>query len=479
MGRRRERDGADVNGAKEAVNVHELLAKGVPPQNIDAERMVLGGILRNNDCLPDVVRRLKDDHFYHPRHQKIYACMVAMYDDGRPVDTVTLVEELSKNKLLKEIGGAPHILELFNETLTAANVMHHADIVFQKAVLRRLIGTGTDLLRDAYGNTSDADELLAEAQKRVFALLEDRSGKDSSSISKVLNEVLTRISARQGGAVLGGVPSGFRDLDEMTNGWQPSELVILAARPAVGKTSFALNMVDFAAVEAKVPTLVVSLEMSETELAERMLCARARVNSHHVRRGRASKEDIKKLLEAHAQLAAAPIFIDDQPGQTMLRIAASARRLKLREKLGLVIVDYLQLIEPDDKRANRVEQIGAISRRLKMLAREIEVPVIALSQLNRSVESREGHRPRMADLRESGSIEQDADVVALLHREDAFNPDSDKKGQAELILAKQRNGPVGDVALTFIKELTRFQDFAPDIANFPVEASGGFDDNPF
>src|SRR5687768_11977340 len=328
MGKRREREHSETNGAKDSTSVHDLLAKGVPPQNLDAERMVLGGILRSNDCLPDVVRRLRDDHFYSPGHQKVFASMVSMYDAGRPIDTVTLVEELKKAKILKEVGGEPLILELLNETLTAANVMHHAEIVFEKAVLRRLIGTGTDLLRDAYGNSSDADELLAEAQKRVFALLEDRSGKESAPISKVLNDVLTRISARQGGGVLGGVPSGFDDLDEMTNGWQNSELIVLAARPAVGKTSLALNMADHAAVKNGVPTLVVSLEMSQMELAERMLCARAEVNSHHVRRGRASKEEIKKLLGAHADLAAAPIFIDDQPGQTMLRIAASARRLK-------------------------------------------------------------------------------------------------------------------------------------------------------
>jgi replicative DNA helicase len=261
-----------------------------------------------------------------------------------------------------------------------------------------------------------------------------------------------------------GVPSGFRDLDEMTNGWQPSELIILAARPAVGKTAFALNLADAAAVRHHVPTLLCSLEMSEIELAERMLCARARVNAHHLRRGRASQEELAKLVHAMGEMDKAPLFIDDTPGQTMLRIAATARRLSARHKLGLVIVDYLQLIEPEDKRVSRVEQIGAISRRLKTLARELNVPLIALSQLNRAVETREGHRPRMADLRESGSIEQDADVVALLHREDAFNPDSEKKGEAELILAKQRNGPVGDIKLTFVKELTLFRDAAGEMS---------------
>jgi replicative DNA helicase len=476
---------AGVADGQEQPSVYDLLAKGVPPQNLDAERVVLGSILRNNDCLPDVVRRLKSDHFYHPHHSRIFQTMLEMYDAAKPVDAVTLAEELAKRKLLKEVGGAPLILELFNETLTSAHVMHHAEIVFEKAVLRNIIGAGTDMLRDAYGSIASADDMLATAEKRVFALLQDRSGREAASIDRILNDVLTRISARQGGAVLGGVPSGFRDLDELTNGWQKSELIILAARPAVGKTAFALNMADYAAVHHQVPTLFVSLEMSEMELAERMLCARGRVNSHFVRRGRASKEDIAKLVTAHGQLSAAPLFIDDAPGQTMLRIAATARRLKLRHRLGFVIIDYLQLIEPDDKRASRVEQIGQISRRLKVMARELQVPVIALSQLNRAVESREGHRPRMADLRESGSIEQDADVVVLLHREDAFDPESDKKGQAEVILAKQRNGPVGDVKLTFIKELTRFEDFAAEMAAFGdaevagMMGDGGGSDNPF
>jgi replicative DNA helicase len=468
---------ANGEGEKET-GLTELLARGVPPQNQDAERTVLGGILRNNDCLPDVVRKLRSEHFYHGNHQKIYSAIVSMYDQGKPIDAVSLAEELARRKQLKEVGGAPLLLELFNETLTAAHVMHHAEIVFEKYVMRNLIATSTELLRDAYTNTVSADELLADAEKRVFSLLQDRSGREANPIDRVLNDVLTRISARQGGKLLGGVPSGFRDLDEMTNGWQRSELIILAARPAVGKTSFALNMVDHAAVVARVPTLMVSLEMSEMELAERMLCSRGRVNSHFVRRGRASKEDIGKLVVAHGELGEAPIFIDDTPGQTMLRIAATARRIKLRHNLGLVVIDYLQLIEADDKRASRVEQIGTISRRLKTLARELNVPVIALSQLNRAVESREGHRPRMADLRESGSIEQDADVVALLHREDAFDPESENKGQAELILAKQRNGPVGDIKLTFIKELTRFEDHAEEIVAFkPADATTLGDDD--
>jgi replicative DNA helicase len=470
MAKRREQES---NPAEEAEAVRKLLAEGVPPQNMDAERWVLGGVLRSNDSLSDVVRRLSPEHFYGAAHQKMFSAILALYDEGKPVDGITLTEELIKRKQIKETGGAPAIADIVNETLTAANVMHHANVVYEKAVLRHLIGAGTEMLREAYTNAKAPDELLADAEKRIFGLLQERNNAESKPIGTVLTSVFSRISARQSGTIVGGVPSGFRDLDELTNGWQKSELIILAARPSVGKTALALNMADHAAVEAGMATLVCSLEMSELELAERMLCARARVNAHHLRRGRVSHEDMRKLIEASGKLSAAPIYIDDTPGQTMLRIAATARRLKLKQNLQMVIIDYLQLIEPDDKRVSRVEQIGAISRRLKTLARELNVPVIALSQLNRAVETREGHRPRMADLRESGSIEQDADVVAMLHRDDAFDPESENKGLADLILAKQRNGPVGDVKLTFIRELTRFQDYASEMTPFN-DADGEF-----
>ncbi|MGL5096393.1 MAG: replicative DNA helicase, partial [Planctomycetia bacterium] len=343
-----------------------------------------------------------------------------------------------------EVGGEAALAQLVEDTLTSANVMRHADIVYEKAVLRSLIRTSTDILRDCYDAGSTADELLAGAEKRIFSILEKRIRNDAADIKSVLGRVFNRIAerAKHDGPSLSGVPSGFRDLDEMTNGWQNSELIILAARPSMGKTALALNFVDAAAVDAQMPTLFVSLEMSELEIGERMLCARAGVNSHQLRKGRLGQGDMEKLIAASDELSNSPLYVDDAPGQNMLRISATARRLKLRPGLRLIVVDYLQLIEPDDKTVNRTEQIGTISRRLKNLARDLRVPLIALSQLNRGVESREGHRPRMSDLRESGSIEQDADVVALLHRDDAFDP-TNNPNTAEIIIAKQRNGPVG------------------------------------
>lgn len=451
-------------------SMRELLGEGVPPQNIDAERALLGGILRDNHCLNELARTITVEHFYAAAHQTVFKTMLAMFNDGRPIDSVTLAEQLIKAGTLMEVGGAPFIASLYEETLSAANAMYHAQIVHEKAILRNLIHASTEILRDAYEASTSADELLADAEKRVFAILEKRVSGDAVNIRDVLNLAFDRISKRsEREGMVGGVPTGFIDLDELTNGWQESELVILAARPSMGKTAIALNLVEHAAVDCQLPTLVVSLEMSQLELAERMLCSRARVNGHLLRTGRLAGEDMQKLIHAGEELSNSPLFIDDSPGQTMLRISATCRRLKLRPGLKLVVIDYLQLIEADDKKVNRTEQISTISRRLKNLARELKVPVIALSQLNRGVESREGHRPRMSDLRESGSIEQDADVVLLLHRPD-FYDQNDSPNTAELIIAKQRNGPVGDVKLSFRKESTRFENYHAEMTPFNPDA---------
>ena len=459
-------------------STRQLLAEGLPPQNLDAERSVLGAILRDNACMTEIVHRLQVDHFYSAAHQKIYQTMLEMFEEAKPIDCVTLGEELSKKggatgSWLREIGGAPTILEIYEEILTAANVEYYTQIVHEKAVLRSLIHTSTEILRSAYESTTTAEELLTEAERSIFAILQSKATGDATEIRKVLSLAFDRISERQSqdGATVGGIPSGFVDLDELTNGWQDSELIILAARPSMGKTALALNLVEYAAVECQKPSLFVSLEMSQLELAERLLCARAQVNGHLLRRGRLGAEDMQKLIHAGEELSSAPLFIDDTPGLTMLRISATARRLKLRQDLRMIIIDYLQLIEPEDRSVGRVDQIGTISRRLKALARDLKVPVIALSQLNRGVESREGHRPRVSDLRESGSIEQDADVVALLHRPDAYDSE-DHPGEAELIIAKQRNGPVGDVRMTFRKELTRFENFHAEMVPFSASDSG-------
>lgn len=433
---------------------------GVPPQNLDAERAVLGSILRDNFCLTEVARDLDADSFYSDKHQKVYQSIIEMFDGGKPIDVYTLGEHLALKGQLVEIGGAPTLVALFDETITAANVTHYARIVHEKAVLRSLIHASTEILRDAYAGTSDSEQLLAETETRIFRILEKRIGQSATEIRHVLTKAFDRISNRKKGeGALNGVPTPFYDLNELTDGWQNSELIILAARPSVGKTALALNLVEAAALHHKHPVLFASLEMSELELAERLLCSCARVNSHFLRKGRVDSEMSQRLIAVSNDLSEAPIFIDDTPGQTMLRIGATARRLKLRAGLKMVVVDYLQLIDPEDKSVNRNEQISVISRRLKNLARELQVPVIALSQLNRGVESREGHRPRMSDLRESGSIEQDADVVMLLHREDHYDKDKNP-GVTEVIVAKNRNGPVGDVRLTFMKEYSRFESFS-------------------
>ncbi|QDU63762.1 Replicative DNA helicase [Planctomycetes bacterium Pan216] len=453
-------------------STRELLSETLPPQNLAAERAVLGSILRDNECIADVLPKLGVDDFYSAHHRTMYEAVVDLSNENHPVDPLTLGEELARRGQLLDVGGAPAIVEIYDETLTAANVLHYAQIVREKAVARHLIHACTEILRDAYDESTRPDDLMAESEKKIFRILEDGSSATTIDLASAIKGVFDRISLRhdRDGLALGGVPSGFSDLDEMTDGWKGSEMIVVAARPAMGKTAFALNLVEHAALENNMPVLFCSLEMSALELAERMLCARAQVNGHMLRKGRTGADDMQKLIHASEELSNAPIYIDDTPGQSMLRIASSARRLERErrrhgDKLSMIVIDYLQLIEADDRTASRQEQISVISRRIKNLAKELDVPVIALSQLNRSVESREGHRPRMADLRESGSIEQDADAVLLLHRDDAYNAD-ENPGLADVIVAKQRSGPVGDVRLTFRKELTRFENFSPEMAPF-------------
>lgn len=437
---------------------------GLPPQNLDAERMVLGCVLRDNAVLHDLVRLLSPEHFYSDKHQKIYKGMLSLSESGEPIDPVQLGERLAKEGTLLDVGGAPTLVELVQQTLTAAHWRHYAEIVYEKAVVRNLIRVSNDILRDAYEGTNSADILLQDAERRVMDIASSRSSGDVVPFEKLMNAVFSRLSDRDGSSTI-GIPTGFHDLNELTNGFQDSELIILAARPAMGKTSLAMNFVEHAAVDEKHPVLFCSLEMSNMELGERLLCSRAGVNLKLARKGRMPHDDTQRMVSAVDELGSSPIFIDDTPGQTMLRIAGTARRIKIKHGLRMIVIDYLQLIESEDKVASRQEQISQISRRLKMLARDLKVPVIALSQLNRAAEAREGHRPRMSDLRESGSIEQDADVVMLLHRDDAYTP-GERPNEADLIIAKQRNGPVGEIKLTFRKELTRFESYTPEIPGF-------------
>ncbi len=435
------------------------------PHSIDAEQAVLASMLLDNEVIHDVVQLISSDAFLRDAHQKMYAAIVEIYNAAQNVDPLILRESLKSKGQLDEDGHGEltveYIGEIIDSTVTAANAVYYARIVREKALARRLIQVSTEILRDAYDQTDPSDDLLNDAERKIFNIVESRVVSQTHKISDVLTEAFDRLNRRaeQGGHALSGLASGFFELDDLTGGLQDSELVIIAARPSVGKTAFAVNIAMHVACEEHKGVFISSLEQSKLELAERLLCSKAKVDGHKLRSGRLSSHDISLLMDSANDLRPAPLFIDDTAGRNFLQIAANCRRLKMRHDIRLVIIDYLQLIEPDNPRDKRNEQIGQISRRLKGLARELRVPVIALSQLNRSLEMREGHRPRLADLRESGSIEQDADVVMLLHRPDLYDKEAEQ-GTAELILAKQRNGPTGDVKLTFLKQYTRFENYA-------------------
>jgi replicative DNA helicase len=430
------------------------------PQSRDAERSVLGSMLRDNGVIGDVLQIVREENFYQDAHQKIFKAAVSLYDRGQPVDLVMLAELLREQKQIEDIGGYAYLGELWDAAPTAANAEYYARIVRDKAIVRHLIHASTEILRDSYDQIMPADDLLETAERKVLDIAQMGITGQTFTLQEALREAYDRIDSRleRGQYSISGLATGFVDLDEKTAGLQNSELIIVAARPSVGKTAFALGLARHIGVEENLPVLFVSLEQSRIELAERLMCCQARVDTHKLRAGHLSSEDMQQLIEAGEILRKSKIFIDDTPSQGMLRIAANARRLKLRHGIKAVFVDYLQLIEPDNRRDNRQEQVAGISRRLKHLARELHIPVVALAQLNRSLEDRQEHKPRLADLRESGAIEQDADTVMLLYR-------SDESGEPtrtiEVNIAKQRNGPTGDVTLAFEKKFMRFENFAP------------------
>ena len=375
----------------------------LPPHNRDAERSVLGSMLRDNNVIPEVVQLVRADDFYVFAHQKIFEALATLnIEQGKPADVVTLANWLNDNKLIEDAGGYAYLVELWDAAPSAANARHYADIIRQKAIVRNLIHACNDLQQDAYNQVLPAQELLDSAERRIFEIAEMGITGDTKTLQDAIREAYVRLDQRKqrGDMEYSGIPTGFTDLDRLTAGLQNSELVIVAARPSVGKTSFALNLLRHVVVEERLPALFVSLEQARVELAERLLCCQARVDSHKLRKGHLNADEIEKLFEAGDILSQAKLFIDDTPGQGMLRIAANARRLKLRHDLRIVVIDYLQLIDPDDRRESRQEQVAAISRRLKFLARELTVPVVALAQVNRSSEDRQDHRPRLSDLRE-------------------------------------------------------------------------------
>jgi replicative DNA helicase len=430
----------------------------LPPQNLDAERSVLGSLLRDNEVINDVVPKLHAHHFYADAHRKIYEAIGHLYDETQRVDTVLLAEELNRRGQIEDIGGYGYLAELWDAAPTAANAVHYAEIVRDKAVLRNLIHASTEILRDAYDQAQPAVDLVETAERKIFELNEIGATGEAKTLSDALAEAYDRIDDRSRGETMSisGLSTGFADLDEITAGLQNSELIIVAARPSVGKTAFALALIRNIAVDRGHPVFLSSLEQSRIELAERLLCSHARVESHRLRKGNLSSDDMAKLIAAGGALRNAPVFIDDTPNQGISRIAANARRLTNRHKLKLVVIDYLQLIEPENRRDPRQEQVALISRRLHHLAKELKIPVVALAQVNRSSEERQDHRPRLADLRESGSIEQDADVVMMLHRPDRYEP-GQREGEIEVIIAKQRNGPTGEIVLSYVKQFFRFE----------------------
>jgi replicative DNA helicase len=450
----------------------------LPPQNLEAERGVLGSILLDNEVLHEVIPLLQPPDFYRDAHQVVYTVVRELYDKGQPVDTLLLAEELQRREQYDRLGGDELIASIINSVPHAANALHYAVIVREKSVLRRLIGGAHEILKDSYDSLKSADEVLQTAERQIFRIAEEQASGETVDLQDIVTEAMDRIALRsESRHPITGIASGLLDLDDVTTGFQGSQLIILAARPSMGKTALALNICEHVAMSQHKAVLFVSLEMGKLEIADRMLGARAKVDGHKLRTGQGlGQRDMTMLGRAYDELrAGAPVLIDDTPTRNMLQITANARRIKLRQArttqdLGLIIVDYIQLIEPDagENRDSRQEQIAKISRRLKTLARELNVPVIALSQLNRGVENREDRRPRMADLRESGAIEQDADMVLLLHRPEYYDP-NDQPGISELIVAKNRNGRTDTIKMTFLKNFMRFENLAA-MADGPIDA---------
>ncbi len=431
----------------------------MPPQSLDAEQSVLGGILIEDRAITKVLDILMPQDFYREGHRKVFSAMIDLFDKSEPVDFITLTEALKKKGTLEDAGGIAYITSLVDNVPTAANIQYYAKIVKEKAILRGLIAASSEIIADSYEAKRDVDELLEKAESKIFEISEHKIKQAFFPIQKIVTESVEIIQHLYNKDLdITGVPTGFKDIDDMTAGLQPADLIIIAGRPSMGKTALALNIALNAAFKHKVPVAVFSLEMSKEQLVMRMLASEARIELNRIRTGKIRADEWKKLTGAAGNLLETSIFIDDSSGLNPLEMRAKARRLKVEANIGLVVVDYLQLMTGMGKAERRDLEISEISRSLKAMAKELKVPVVALSQLSRAVESRENRRPILADLRESGAIEQDADVIAFIYRDEVYNPNSDDKGIAEIIIGKQRNGPTGTARLTFINEHTRFED---------------------
>lgn len=429
----------------------------VPPQDIEAEQAVIGSMLTDQDAVSSAIEVLKPEDFYREDNKLIYSAILNIYNRAEPIDIITLKAELTSMGKLEAVGGLEYIVELPEKVPTTANVDRYIKIVEEKSMLRSLIKTANEILSMGYDQTEDVEDVMDMAEKKIFDVMQNKNQKGYTSIKDILVESFTKLEELYNQKQhVTGVPTGFTDLDRMTAGLHGSEFILIAARPAMGKSAFALNIGTYAATRANIPVVIFSLEMSKEQVGNRILCSEALVDSNNVRTGELNDEELSKLAEASGELSQAPIYVDDTPGISVMEIRAKCRKLKLEKNIGLVIIDYLQLIQGSGKSSSREQEIAEISRSLKILAKELNVPVIALSQLSRAVESRPEHRPMLSDLRESGSIEQDADIVMFLYRDDYYNEDSPDKNVAEVIISKQRAGSTGTVKLAWIGNYTKF-----------------------
>jgi replicative DNA helicase len=448
---------------------NDLSSHKLPPQNVEAEQSILGGILIENEALHKVMEILTVDDFYRDAHQMIFNAMLDLLERGEPADLITLMNELRKLNQLDSVGGASYLASLSDSVPTAANIEYYAKIVKEKAILRKLIQTSTEIVTKSYEDREDVEELLDEAEQSIFEISENRVKPSFYPIKKIVKdsfEIFQRLYEKK--ELVTGIPSGFKELDRMTAGFQPSDLIIVAGRPSMGKTAFCLNLAQYAAIENKIPIAIFSLEMSKEQLVIRMFCSEAHVEGNRLRTGFLNESDWPKLTIAAGNLSEAPIFIDDSPALSVLELRAKARRLKGEHGLGMLIIDYLQLMRGRMRVESRQQEISEISRSLKALAKELNIPVIAVSQLSRKTEERTGNRPQLSDLRESGAIEQDADLILFLYRDEVYNrsEDNPNKGKAEIIIGKQRNGPIGKVDLAFWDKFTTFKDlYKGDVEN--------------
>lgn len=436
----------------------------VPPHNDDAERSLLGAILLDNRVLDEVLSRITAEDFYREHHRHVYRAMEACHGRDEAVDVITLADQLGAEDLLDTVGGPNFLAQLSSEVPSAANVEHYANIVQRKSSLRDFIVTADSLVEQCYSDVPDVEAFMDDAERKLFEITQSGAQRGYETMREVMREAFAQIEALfHKSEQITGLASGFVDLDEITAGWQPSDLIIIAARPAMGKTSFTLNMLSHAALVRKQPAAFFSLEMSNHQLAIRMLCSEARVDQSRLRRGNLTEQEWTRLVQSTGHLSAAPIFLDDTPALPIMEFRSKCRRLKAEHDIQVVYVDYLQLMRgsSQSRSGSREQEISEISRNLKAVAKELNIPVIALAQLNRGVESRADKRPMMSDLRESGAIEQDADIIAFIYRDEVYNPDTESKGLAEVIIGKHRNGAIGTIDLRFFGPFTRFDNLAP------------------